>query len=397
MVEPAGQTVKVLHVAETAQGGVGSYIEELVPVQVARHGPGAVRVLLPREHAAHFKRLPAAALRVFDIAGAGRLRCMLRMAWHTLAEVRRWRPDVVHVHSTYAGFVLRPLLAAWPGGPRVVYCAHGWAFDRRAPRWLNAAVAGIERIWSAWCDAVVCISRHDHASAVRAGVPAHRLVVVANGIGDVPATTLASMASGLAPTELWPEGALRVLFVGRLDQQKGVDVLYAALRRLSTAPRSVAAVVVGSAVVASDQAAVPPPQVQITGWLAREQIAALYEAADVLVVPSRWEGFGLVALEAMRAGRAVFASRVGGLPEVVEDGVTGCLFAPEDAEALAALLTDVRPARLAQMGAAGRLRYERLFHVERVADELDALYRRVLARSASAESKKATGAVSSAG
>ena len=71
---------------------------------------------------------------------------MLRMARRTWALVRQWQPDVVHVHSTYAGFLLRPLLMLMPHRPRVVYCAHGWAFDRRAPRWLNGVVAGIERL-----------------------------------------------------------------------------------------------------------------------------------------------------------------------------------------------------------------------------------------------------------
>ena len=89
--------LKVMHVAETAQGGVGSYIEEVVALQAARHGAASLCVVLPREHAQHFKRLPPEALRLYDIAGSGRLRTMLRMAALTLSLVRRWRPDVVHV------------------------------------------------------------------------------------------------------------------------------------------------------------------------------------------------------------------------------------------------------------------------------------------------------------
>jgi glycosyltransferase involved in cell wall biosynthesis len=366
-----GGPVKVLHVAETAQGGVGSYLEEIVPVQAARHGADSVRVVLPREHAAHFKRLPPTLLQTFEIAGARRMRCMLRMAGVVWALVRRWRPDVVHVHSTYAGFVLRPLLALLPDRPRVVYCAHGWAFDRRAPDWLNRTVASVERIWARWSDAIVCISRHDHDSALRAGIAARRLSVIVNGIGDLPRA-----AADAPPAGRWPAAALRVLFVGRLDRQKGVDVLYEALRRLGD---RAAAVVVGSAVVADGPAAEPPPNVHVTGWLSRDQIGALYEAAQVLVVPSRWEGFGLVALEAMRCGRAVVASRVGGLPEVVQDGVSGALFEPEDAAALADVLASLSEARLHAMGRAGRQRFETRFHIGRVADELDTLYRALLA------------------
>jgi glycosyltransferase involved in cell wall biosynthesis len=377
--------LRVMHVAETAQGGVGSYIEEIVALQAARHGTESLCVLLPREHAAHFKRLPPAALHLYEIGKRGRLGTMLHMAAATLAQVRRWRPDVVHIHSTYAGFVLRPLLAALPSRPRIVYCAHGWAFDREASPRLNRVVAAIERIWSRWCDAVVCISHHDAESALRAGIPAQRLVTVTNGIADAPTE---AGAAAPAPSR-WPEHTLRVLFVGRLDRQKGVDVLYAALQRLGG---QVNALIVGSAVVAAEKGASPPSNVQFTGWLARDQITALYAAAQVLVVPSRWEGFGLVAVEAMRAGRAVIASRVGGLPEVVEHGVTGLLVEPGDADALAEALQSVSVDTLQTLGAAGRLRFERLFHVQRVGDELDALYQRlVLPQRAAATGGQAAG------
>jgi len=171
-------------------------------------------------------------------------------------------------------------------------------------------------------------------------------------------------------------GALRVLFVGRLDRQKGVDTLYKALERLGT---RAFALVVGAAVVTERSGALAvPPNARAMGWLAREEIAVLCCAADVLVVPSRWEGFGLVALEAMRCGCAVVASRTGGLPEVIDDGVSGLLFEPGDAEQLAALLEQRDPASWQAMGAAGRRRFEAHFRVERVGDELDALYRHLI-------------------
>jgi glycosyltransferase involved in cell wall biosynthesis len=366
--------LRVLHVAETAQGGVGSYLEDIVALQVARHGEAAVRAVLPREHAAHFKRLPAASLRLFDIAASGRSASMLKMARLALAEVRRWRPEVVHLHSTYAGFVLRPLLMLMPSRPRIVYCAHGWAFDREGSARSNRIVARIERWWSRACDAVVCISRHDAESALRIGIAADRLVTISNGIADAAPPPVAAVAQA---AQRWQADTLRVLFVGRLDRQKGVDLLYEAMRRLG--PQA-SGVVVGAAVVAAD-AAPPPDNVQVTGWLARDEIAALYAAAQVLVVPSRWEGFGLVAVEAMRAGRAVLASRVGGLPEVVDAGVTGALFEPGDATGLADLLGCLPATELAAMGEAGRARVESLFDVTRVVDELDALYRQLLAPS----------------
>ncbi|TAK78046.1 MAG: glycosyltransferase family 1 protein [Aquabacterium sp.] len=368
---PGSRGLKILHVAETAQGGVGSYIEEIAPLQAGLYGERKVRVVMPAEHASHFRKLDRVALHTFPTEGVGRLRAMLRMTAMTLKLVRQWRPDVVHLHSTYAGFALRPLLALLPRGPRVVYCAHGWAFDREGSGRANAALQAVERIWSRWCDAVICISRHDFDSGLRAGIAARRMVIVMNGVADAPGQDVAD--------EPWPNDGLRILFVGRLDRQKGVDVLYEALRRLG--PRA-SALVVGSAVVAGERGATAPDNVRVLGWLPRERIDAYYRAAQVLVVPSRWEGFGLVALEAMRAGRAVIASHVGGLPEVVEDGVTGLLFepglGPRPAAELAGLLDGMSGERLQAMGEAGRLRFERLFHIRRVGAELDGLYQQLL-------------------
>ncbi|MFX6269921.1 glycosyltransferase, partial [Acinetobacter baumannii] len=76
--------------------------------------------------------------------------------------------------------------------------------------------------------------------------------------------------------------------------------------------------------------------------------------ADVIVVPSRWEGFGLIAVEAMRAGLAVIASRVGGLAEVVEEGVTGFLVEPDKPEEIVNILRTVTREQLHEMGNAGR-------------------------------------------
>ncbi len=410
-------TLKVLHVAETAKGGVGSYIDDVASLQIARHGDAAVRVVLPDAHAAQLQRVPAASQRRFQAAG-GRLLNTLRMLRLALAQVREWQPDVVHLHSTFAGFALRPLLA-WrfmsqcgsatllnplggrttyvvglgallsrsgfagllkaprgmagsaglgaPSRPRIVYCAHGWAFDREGHAPANRVFEGIERLWSRWCDVVVCVSAYELAAGARIGIARHRLALVNNGIRDVE--TVADVDSARAA---WPPGVRRVLFVGRLDRQKGVDILFDAMRRLDG---RAFALIVGASVVADDGPAALPPNVRIVGWLRRDEIAAYYAAADVVLISSRWEAFSLVAVEAMRAGRAVVASAVGGLRDVVADGVTGLLVAPESAAALAAAVEGLSDEELLAMGQAGRARYERCFRIERVADELDALYR----------------------
>ena len=110
----------------------------------------------------------------------------------------------------------------------------------------------------------------------------------------------------------------------------------------------------------------------VSWWLRR---------ATVVVHPARWEGFGLALLEAMLCGRPVVASRVSAIPEVVEDGVTGLLVAPDEAGALAtaiaALLGD--PARAVAMGASGRRRAVERFTLEECTRRTVELYEESLA------------------
>ncbi|HKB53975.1 MAG TPA: glycosyltransferase, partial [Ramlibacter sp.] len=263
-----GVPLKVLHVAQTAQGGVGSYLEEIAPLQIERYGRGSVRAVLPLEHAQAFPALSPEWLETFATGTGGRLMTSCRMAWLALRVMREWRPDIVHLHSTFAGLILRPVIRFLPHRPRVVYCPHGWAFDRQARKAAVIAMQGLEWLLAHACDAIVCVSVNDCARARRVGIAAHRLRVVLNGIAD-----LQRPASGLQEAP-WPERALRILFVGRLDVQKGVDVLFAAMRKLGD---SAFAVVVGSSVVGDGALVGPPPaNVRIAGWLSRERIAELY-------------------------------------------------------------------------------------------------------------------------
>jgi glycosyltransferase involved in cell wall biosynthesis len=110
----------------------------------------------------------------------------------------------------------------------------------------------------------------------------------------------------------------------------------------------------------------------------------VYEQAAIVVVPSLGEGFGMVALEAMERGRAVVASDVGGLPEIVVANETGLLVPPGDAEALAAAVVELASdtSRVAAFGLAGRARALSQFTQERCTQRLVGLYRDALSRAA---------------
>lgn len=353
--------MKILHLAESAKGGVGTYLAEILGEQARRYGSANVRALIPSQHAAHvsgvdrrllvtWRRQDRSALGVFRLAAAIR------------REIARFQPTIVHAHSSFAGGVLR-LLYGWKRPPfRIVYCPHGWAFDRQSSGLKNRLIESIERNLAPAADRIVLISHHEAREAVRIGIDPDQLAVVLNGIDDQPAGRPAR----------WDDDRIRVLFVGRLDTQKGFDTLLDAVDPIRD---RVSVRVVGKAV--AGPATAPRPhssQVEYLGWRSLAEVATEIAAADVVAIPSRWEGFGLVALEAMRGGCAVVASAVGGLREIVIDGVTGHLVPPDNPERLMNALGLHDRAGWQAMGAAGRARYETLFTARRMNTELQALY-----------------------
>jgi alpha-maltose-1-phosphate synthase len=190
-----------------------------------------------------------------------------------------------------------------------------------------------------------------------------------------------------------------VVFVGRITRQKGLPYLLEATRRLS---KDVQLVVCAGApdtpeILREVQNGVATLQTERTGvvWIERmlapRDLAAVLSHATAFVCPSVYEPLGIVNLEAMACGVPVVGTATGGIPEVVEDGVTGRLVPIEQLEDgtgtpldperfvadLARILEEVvsDPIRAHQMGEAGRLRAETMFSWDRIAERTDALYR----------------------
>lgn len=363
-------TTLVLHVAETVAGGIASYFEELVPAQVKALGVDRVRVLIPRSHLDHCKHLPSEVVMTYPDPSSRALR-LFTLAWALLKLMFSLKPHIVHAHSSLAGVVVRVCCAGmFFRRTKVIYCAHGWAWDRESSPLMTRLVKIVE--WAlAWVtDAIVCISRHDHDSAIRVGIAQDKLITILNGIQQD--------AQGM-PDDVSPLPHRNFLFVGRFDRQKGIDLYIAAMRQLVGRATGYA---VGSRVLGGGAARDWATNIEAPGWVDRSVVHQYMQAADALVVPSRWEGFGLVALEAMRAGKPVIAARVGGLQDLIEDGKTGFLFEPGSPSALLSALEKALESDLNAMGRAAQERYLEHYTSERMNHRLLDLYNKVLAENA---------------
>lgn len=247
--------------------------------------------------------------------------------------------DVVHTHL-FAGDTWGRAAARIAGRP-VVTTEHNVNRDETWQRHVKRALAGSGPI-VAVSEAVAAWSREVDRVPIAAVIP--------NGVD----------LERVRPRR--PGDGTRVLAVGRRVPQKGFDVLLDAL------PEGMTLTVVGEGPYA-------PAHPRVT-WLGRrDDVPALMAAHDILAVPSRWEGFGLVAAEGLAAGMAVVASAVDGLPEVVgEDGV---LVPPGDAVALGDALRRLRDdaSLRSRLGAAGAARARERFDVRRMVRRYETIYR----------------------
>jgi len=261
------------------------------------------------------ERLAEAGVEVFVLGVAGK--------WDVwkVRSLSRWfrerKIDVLHTHLFHADLAGR-LAAAMVGVERVVHTVH--VAERRFLPWRTLYARLFQRRGP-----VVCVSESVRADIMRrTGMSAARCVTIENGI-DLAAYAR-DASRGLAWRERLGVGQEDVLAVwaGRLCDQKGLDVLLEALPRVakrSTGGRLVVAIAGQGPwrgmveAFARDQSADSPVRVKVLGFV--DEIASLYSAGDFLVMPSRWEGFGLSAVEAMAAGLPVIATDVEGLRDVM--------------------------------------------------------------------------------
>ena len=280
---------------------------------------------------------------------------------------RRARPALVHTHLVHADLLGLPA-AALARVPVRVSTKHGFNAFR-----LRRGFGAVDRAAGSLAEVDVAISR---------GLAAH-LAAVEGFDEDAFEIVHYGIAAGPEPPP--PPREPRLLAVGRLIPIKGLDTLLRAVAAARTEVPGLTLELAGSGPLEDELRSLSTAlglddAVRFLGLVS--PIAPAYERALAVVVPSRGEGFGMVALEAMERARAIVASRVGGLPELVAPGETGLLVPPDDLEALRAALVMVAsdPERTAEMGAAGRRRALEAFPAERPAERLDAIYRAALER-----------------
>ena len=278
--------------------------------------------------------------------------------------IRRIRPDLVHAHTSKAGVIAR--FAARAAGVPPVFTAHTWCFaEGTSWKWRLGGIPA-ERLAGSFSSAIINVSDANRALALRHGISDQkRMLTIWNGIPDTAHRARAG-ASGIP----------RIVMVARCAEQKDHSVLLRAFARI-TEPAQLVFVGGGPKLAmlrAEAHELNVANRVEFLGD--RFDIAEILAGGHIFALASKWEGFPLSILEAMRAGLPVVASNVGGVAEAVADGQTGFLVERGDVSALRTRLHSLLhdPALRRKMGAAGRQRYEAAFTLEHMLRKTLAVY-----------------------
>ena len=287
--------------------------------------------------------------------------------------VRKRRPDLVHLHGQFAGS-LGQIALGLAGRPKNVYFVQWPSYLDDVGSWSRFRNQAAEKMSCFGATAVVCVSDHDRREFIaRRLCRAEKLRVIHNAFTH-EAKPSRPPFSGERPT---------VGFIGRLVDQKGCEYLLQAAPAILQAHPDARFLLVGDGPERARLESMAREldidnAVVFTGYQADP--AAMIEAMDIVVMPSIYDPFPLVTLEAMILGRPVVGAAVGGIPEAVEDGRTGVLVPSRDPAAIAREVNGLieNPETSVAMGAAGRQSAQARFSPQVISAQFADLYRELL-------------------
>ncbi len=348
--------MRIVHFAESWGGGIETYLKSLIAAENADPRFTEIILLTPEtgekpfaerddlwtgklaHHTYAFKRSPIGLLKG------------LFAARRALIDLK---PDLLFLHCTFPGLMGRFAKLSSSLTMPIAYIPHGWAFQQDRGALINRAFALVERVLSPLSDLTIHISHSEYFAARQFGVKAQRDVIIQNGVRDLPAPPPG--ASGP------DEGPIRLGFVGRFDRQKGIQVLLEAFG--ATSRDDLRLDLIGWSYLgdAKLDGADNDPRIKLVGRVAPDKVDEAYRSFDCLIVPSRFEGFGLVVAEAMRNGCPVIVSNRQALPFLVIPGFNGEIFTFEHPDTLTEILDRIDRPMLKRWGVNARTVFENTY------------------------------------
>lgn len=341
----------VVHVGEYVEGGVATYLNEVITYQCQQ--PDIEKVILFKSKKdSEVLRIESPKFEEVTYDYNRSLRGIFRIL-DLYKRIMLFHPDVIHLHSSFAGLFRANFFFRNKHNAKIVYCSHGWSFMIPKGHSVIKSIKNriylfVEKFLSLKTDVIINISKNEQMLSKKAGFSSSKLKLIPNTV-DLNTHYHSVKNPFLLNT------SIKLAFVGRFTEAKGLELLLESFKSLND---DIELMVIGD--VADEKNLVNVKQisnsqrVHFMGWIDNEEIDSYLRLADALVIPSKWEGFGLVALEGMRNELAIISSDIPTLSDIVVNNETGVVFKSGNIYSLVNHLNHLDRKKLYEWGQAGK-------------------------------------------
>lgn len=324
MIKPT----KILYlITKSNWGGAGKYVYDLataakgigLEVTVAAGKPSGEGELLTRLHQAGIKTIPLPSVKR-DIQFLGEFNNL----WQLIKLFKKERPDIIHLNSSKIGG-LGALAGRLAGVPKIIFTAHNWAFNEDRNLLSKALIALSHWVGALLCHQIITVSIKNAAQILNFPSLKNKITVIYNGL-DIPQF----LNKKEARVKLSPEDVDTIWLgtIAELHKNKGLDILLLAFKQVLARVGGLSLIIMGEGEERENLAHLIAKlnltnNVKLLGRV--EQAATYLSALDLFILPSRTEALPYAVLEAGAAGLPVIVSRVGGIPEIIDDEESGLL------------------------------------------------------------------------
>lgn len=355
---------KILHVGEYVNGGVATYLKTITNTDDV-NSSFEQYVVMSNFKSIHDLKIPPE--HIFYYKYKRSLLGVISAIYQIYKVIMMLKPDIIYCHSTWAGLFVRLPRFVIKYKSKIIYNAHGWSFLMDVSKYKKLIYGCIEKILSYKTDVIINVSKNEYNEALHYMIPKYKMVVIYNGISRI-------IRKG--SIDCFDKNKINVLFVGRLDRQKGFDILKEQFDKIKR--NDICLHVVGGHVVDDEiRVEFKNKNVVMHGWVRHEDLSNYYYSSDVVIMPSRWEAFGLVAIESMKYGRPLIVSNKGALPELVHNGENGYIFDIENPAELYNILINLGKKSLHDMRDKSRTEYLKKYTKEKMMVKLYDIYEKL--------------------
>jgi glycosyltransferase involved in cell wall biosynthesis len=347
--------MKIVHVVEAWKGGIATYTNALIESQL-NQGHEVCLLADSKQLEGYFNPL----LTLKNYTASRNPVSFFSIAKQIKNEILLFDADVVHCHSTFAGVYVRMNKHAC----KIVYTPHCWSFLMRDISFLKRFLyERVELFLSKNTNKIVCMSFEEVSAAKKVGIDTNIIELIHTGIPNVRSIN----SSEIEKSNNCPN--LIVGFFGRFDTQKGFDVIENCANNLN---ENVEIHLFGDFVRGSGRDL--NSRLIQHGWLNHEDIPTKMADVDIVIIPSRWEGFAITPLEAMRAAKPIIISNESSLPEVVIHRYNGIIMSDLNGQTLANIINSLSKEQCIGMGVNAFQVYTSVFGFEIFIQNMNKVY-----------------------